>query len=72
MSNPQRSCYRLLSIVLTVLLLTALSERPAYAYADPGSGALMWQALMAAVAGAAFYFRRFLSRFTDRQRKSRK
>jgi hypothetical protein len=42
-----------------LLLLLCASEREARAYTDPGSGALIWQMLMAAFVGGAFYFRRF-------------
>ena len=45
--------------VLAVALLL-LTEPRAYAYTDPGSGALLWQALVAAFVGAGFYFRKFL------------
>ena len=44
---------------LAVLLVLATEPR-AYAYTDPGSGALLWQALVAAFVGAGFYFRKFL------------
>lgn len=40
--------------------LVLLTEPRAYAYTDPGSGALLWQALVAAFVGAGFYFRKFL------------
>jgi len=33
----------------------------AHAYVDPGSGALIWQALVAAFLGGLFYFRRIVS-----------
>ena len=42
------------------LILVLVTEPRAYAYTDPGSGALLWQALVAAFVGAAFYFRKFL------------
>jgi len=45
------------ALAVVFLLLT---EPRAYAYTDPGSGALLWQALVAAFVGAAFYFRKFL------------
>ncbi len=45
------------ALVVALLLLT---EPRAYAYTDPGSGALLWQALVAALVGAGFYFRKFL------------
>jgi hypothetical protein len=31
---------------------------PLFIYADPGSGALIWQLLVAAFIGSMFYFRR--------------
>lgn len=56
-----------------VLVLAALAlwgaEAPLQAYIDPGSGALIWQALVAGFVGAAFYFRRFFSRIFSRDRR---
>ena len=49
-----------------LLLLLVITERPARAYVDPGSGALIWQGLLAAAVGSAFYFRRFLARLKAR------
>ncbi len=46
-----------------VLLLTV---RDACAYIDPGSGALILQALIAACFGALFYFRSFIRRVINR------
>ena len=46
--------------VLGVLLFVVLSERPAHAYTDPGSGMLIWQGLVAAFLGASFYFRKIV------------
>ncbi len=46
-----------------VALLVALSTQEASAYTDPGSGALLWQLILAAGVGLMFYFRRFLSWF---------
>jgi hypothetical protein len=37
------------------MLLTAVPD--AHAYIDPGSGALLWQALLAVFVGALFYIR---------------
>jgi hypothetical protein len=59
-----RSC---LAAVLFALLILTAAERPAYGYTDPGSGALIWQALMAAIVGASFYFRRIVSWFKRRR-----
>ena len=47
-----------LRALLLALLLLAATERQAMAYTDPGTGALIWQALIAALAGLMFYFRR--------------
>jgi hypothetical protein len=54
--------------VLTLLALWA-AEPGVHAYIDPGSGALIWQALVAGFVGAAFYFRRFFSRIFGRGRR---
>jgi hypothetical protein len=43
------------------LLLFLATGKQAWAYADPGSGALIWQTLVAAFVGFAFYFRRIVS-----------
>ncbi len=50
-------------VLTLVFLLTIAGERPAAAYADPGSGALLWQILMGAAVGCMFYFRRIFSWF---------
>jgi hypothetical protein len=44
--------------VVFVALATLLLPSPAYAYIDPGFGALLWQALLAAALGAAYYLYR--------------
>jgi hypothetical protein len=53
-----KSFFKSLHIVLLALLLLASVEQPALAYTDPGSGALLWQALLAGLAGLMFYVRR--------------
>ena len=59
------SARRLDVVVLTMLVLWGAEGR-LDAYIDPGSGALIWQALVAGFVGAAFYFRRFFSRLFSR------
>ena len=59
------SARRLDVVVLTLLALWGAESHLA-AYIDPGSGALIWQALVAGFVGAAFYFRRFFSRLFSR------
>jgi hypothetical protein len=46
----------------TILLLTLGAASPAFAYVDPGTGAMLFQMMMAAVGAAIFYFRSGLSR----------
>ena len=43
------------------------TERQASAYTDPGTGALIWQMLVAALAGLLFYFRRITTWFRNRK-----
>jgi hypothetical protein len=52
---------RLSAAVAALLLILFSFERPAQAYTDPGSGALIWQMVAAGFVGAAFYFRRFMN-----------
>ena len=54
-------------LALLLALLSFGTEREAHAYTDPGSGMLIWQMLLAAFAGAMFYFRRFTSWFKNRK-----
>ncbi len=46
--------------LVCVLAFLVVSERPAQAYTDPGSGMLIWQGIMAAILGAGFYFRKIV------------
>lgn len=50
-----------MSTVLAVLCLILLNEQAAMAYIDPGSGSLIYQAILAALLGVGFTFRRVLS-----------
>lgn len=43
--------------IAAVVFLFALSEVPAHAYLDPGTGSMVAQAIIAALAGAAFVLR---------------
>ena len=58
---------------LDVFVLAALAiwgaETHLLAYIDPGSGALIWQAIVAGFVGAGFYFRRYFGRFFSRNRR---
>lgn len=54
-------------LILTPLLAATPSR--AYGYADPGTGAYLYQAIYAAIIGGAFYFRRFVYRFWRKRDK---
>ena len=62
---------RLASTTGVVLLLIALflsTPSRALGYADPGTGAFLYQAAYAAFIGGAFYFRKFLNRIFRKRR----
>lgn len=46
------------TFVVLLLGCVLLFERPAHAYIDPGSGSLIYQALLAGLLGLGFTFRR--------------
>jgi hypothetical protein len=50
-----------------LILVSFGTEREARAYTDPGTGALIWQALVAGFVGLAYYFRRFASKLKRRK-----
>jgi hypothetical protein len=52
------------------LLMTILLAFPAVAaaYTDPGSGALLWQMIVAAFIGVMFYLRRMILWFGSRRK----
>jgi hypothetical protein len=55
------------AILIGIALFLSAPSR-AFGYADPGTGAFLYQAAYAAFIGGAFYFRKFLNRiFRKRQ-----
>ena len=54
------------SLLLLPLLL--VSPAKAYGYADPGTGAFVYQAAYAAFLGGTFYLRRFLNHIFRRRK----
>ncbi len=54
----RRKLFQLFSVVLILLGATLLFERPAYAYADPGTGLLAVQAAGSALVATGWYLRR--------------
>jgi hypothetical protein len=55
-----------MSLLVLPLLLATPSK--ASAYADPGTGAFVYQAAYAAFLGGTFYLRKFLNRFWQRRK----
>jgi hypothetical protein len=71
--NKQTKNDRFLTIAKALLLLVPLmlaSPVRASAYADPGTGAFVYQAAYAAFLGGSFYLRKFLDRFFSGRRKN--
>lgn len=57
---------RILPLVLMFMGALILAERPAYAYADPGTGLLALQAAGSALVAAGWYLRRKIYTFLQR------
>ena len=55
-----------MSLLVLPLLLATPSK--AFGYADPGTGAFVYQAAYAVFLGGTFYFRKFLDRFWQRRK----
>ena len=59
-----------LSIILLVSGAAMLFERPAYAYADPGTGLLAIQAVGSALVATGWYLRRKIAALFQRESQS--
>jgi hypothetical protein len=68
---PKSSARQYLNMWFRAIFLIALAmfatEREARAYTDPGTGALIWQMLVAGIVGVGFYFRRITGWFRNRK-----
>lgn len=64
----QTLTFKLTKAVLLLIPLLLVSPAKAYGYADPGSGAFVYQAAYAAFLGGTFYLRRFLDRVLRRRK----
>ena len=51
------------SIIVLLFLLSLATEQSLMAYADPGSGAMFVQILLAGIIGGVFRFRKLIGRF---------
>ena len=66
------ACFRSLMGIVPLLLLLAMTEQPAQAYTDPGTGALIYQIVAAGFVGMLFYVRKITSFFQSWRNKDRK
>jgi hypothetical protein len=62
-----RHLIRTAEALILIAVCMIATERPALAYVDPGTGAIIWQSVLAFIAGAAFSFRRINSWFKNRK-----
>jgi len=61
--KPYRNPFgSLASLALVAMVVLLASPSHLFGYADPGTGAFLYQAVYAACIGGVFYFRKFLSR----------
>ncbi len=67
-AKPKFVTFLTRALLLWVPLLLA-SPVKAHAYADPGTGAFLYQAAYAAFLGGTFYLRRFLDQMFRRRRE---
>jgi len=63
MSKKMSPLLWLMKSLLPGILLIFATPSKAFGYADPGTGAFLYQAVYAAFLGGAYYLRRFLDRF---------
>ncbi|HEY2843202.1 MAG TPA: hypothetical protein VGJ09_06115 [Bryobacteraceae bacterium] len=63
--SPFTSTASLALVAIGVLLAT---PSHLFGYADPGTGAFLYQAVYAACIGGVFYFRKFLNRIFRKRR----
>jgi hypothetical protein len=66
--KTQTLVLRLTKAFLLLIPLLLVSPAKAYGYADPGSGAFVYQAAYAAFLGGTFYLRRFLNHLFRRRK----
>ena len=67
-ANRSSCVYSIVKMALLVAPLLLTTPSKAYGYADPGTGAFIYQAAYAAFLGGTFYFRKFLDRFWRRRK----
>jgi hypothetical protein len=66
--TPPTLMLKLTKAFLLLIPLLLVSPAKAYGYADPGTGAFVYQAAYAAFLGGTFYLRRFLNHVFRRRK----
>ena len=61
--------FSLITALLLWIPLLLATPLPAFGYADPGTGAFLYQAIYAAFLGGTFYLRKFLNRFWGKRNR---
>jgi len=67
-SNRRNSFAQIAMVAVVVLPLLLATPSKAFGYADPGTGAFIYQAAYAVFLGGTFYLRKFLNRFWRRNK----
>jgi O-antigen/teichoic acid export membrane protein len=67
MQNMRTRDHFAIRVAILLILVSFATEREARAYTDPGTGALIWQALVAGFVGLMYYFRRFATKLKRRK-----
>jgi hypothetical protein len=68
-SKTTSSFLRVANLSLLILPLLLATPSKAFGYADPGTGAFLYQAAYAAFLGGTFYLRKILNRFWPKRNK---
>jgi len=71
-AQNSRGNFRFSSLTRVLLLwlpLVLVLPLPAFGYADPGTGAFLYQAFYAAFLGGTFYLRKALDRYWGKRRQ---
>jgi len=68
MNTSHRVLWSIFRVLLVTVALLVTVPVEARAYADPGTGAFLYQAAYAAFLGGTFYIRRFLDRLFVRRK----
>ena len=66
-NQPKRN-YKIIGAAALLLPLILATPSRAYGYADPGTGAFIYQAAYAAFLGGTFYLRKFLNRIFGKRK----